>query len=124
MKLVNTPMAPGAIGPYSQGVKVGNMLFTSGQIPLTPEGTLMEGDISVQTKQVLANLRAILDAEGFTPNDVVKATIYLKDLNHFAVVNGIYGEFFGEHKPARTTIQVSGLPKNADIEIDFIAIKE
>jgi 2-iminobutanoate/2-iminopropanoate deaminase len=124
MKLVNTPMAPGAIGPYSQAVKVGNMLFTSGQIPLTPEGTLMEGDISVQTKQVLANLRAILDAEGFTPNDVVKATIYLKDLNHFAVVNGIYGEFFGEHKPARTTIQVSGLPKNADIEIDFIAIKE
>jgi 2-iminobutanoate/2-iminopropanoate deaminase len=124
MKLVNTPMAPSAIGPYSQAVKVGNMLFTSGQIPLTPEGTLVEGDISVQTKQVLANLRAILDAEGYTPNDVVKATIYLKDLNHFAVVNGIYGEFFGEHKPARTTIQVSELPKNADIEIDFIAIKE
>lgn len=124
-KEISTDKAAAAIGPYSQAVKTGNMLFTSGQIPLKPEsGEMVKGGIEDQTRQVLANLKAVLEAGGATPSMVMKTTIFLTDLNDFGTVNGIYAEFFGEVKPARSTVQVAALPKGALVEIEAVALIE
>ncbi|MBD3824917.1 MAG: RidA family protein [Epsilonproteobacteria bacterium] len=122
MKFVQTDKAPSAIGPYSQAVVANGMVFTSGQIALTPEGVMLEGDVSVQTKQVLKNLTAVLEAAGSSLQDVVKTTIFLDNMDDFATVNAIYAEAFGDHKPARSTVAVKTLPKNALVEIDAVAL--
>lgn len=119
---IETAAAPAAIGPYSQAIKTGNLIFYSGQIPLEPEtGTLVDGGIEVQTRQVMENIRALLAASGLNFDAVVKTTIYLTDLADFATVNQVYGEFFGGRPPARACVQVAGLPKGAAIEIEWIA---
>jgi len=118
---IATDKAPAAIGPYSQGVRAGGFCFFSGQIPLDPvSGELVSGGIVEQTDQVLRNIAALLDEAGLGPESVVKTTIYLTDLENFARVNEIYGRFFAESKPARATVEVAGLPKGADIEIEWI----
>lgn len=119
---ISTKDAPGAIGPYSQAVKSGDLLFLSGQIPLDPAtGQLVTGDIATQTRRVMENLRAVLAAAGCTFADVVRTTIYLVDLGHFATVNEVYGSYFEPPYPARATVQVAALPKGAHVEIDVIA---
>lgn len=122
-KIIATNQAPAAIGPYSQGVKTaGGLLFVSGQIPLVPTtGELIDGGIEEQTTQVLDNLKAILTEAGFTLADVVKTTVYLKDLSHFATVNAIYAKYFQQDCPARVCVEVSKLPKDALVEIDVVA---
>lgn len=123
MEYVATPDAPRAIGPYSQGVKSNGILYTSGQIPLDPAtGELVAGDFDAQARRVFANLGAILRAAGSSFNRVIKATVYVTDLGNFQALNAIYAEAFGEHKPARTTVQVAALPKGAVLEIDLIAL--
>ncbi|HEY2420037.1 MAG TPA: RidA family protein [Neobacillus sp.] len=122
MKAVQTNQAPAAIGPYSQGIIVNNLFFSSGQIPLTTEGVLVEGDISVQTHQVFTNLKAVLLAAGASIESVVKATVFIKNMDDFAAVNEVYGEYFSLHKPARSCVEVSRLPKDALIEIEVIAL--
>ncbi|GEN34573.1 MULTISPECIES: RidA family protein [Aneurinibacillus] len=122
MEQISTNQAPAAIGPYSQAIKVGNFLYTSGQIPLTPEGELVTGDIVAQTNQVFANLKAVLAAAGATLNNVVKVTVFVKDINDFAVINEIYGEHFGEHRPARSLVEVARLPKDVSLEIELVAV--
>ncbi len=120
---VQTEGAPQAIGPYSQAIKANGFLFVSGQIPLDPQTGQMEAlDVVAQTKQVMANLLAILQAEGLTFADVVKTTIYLTDLGDFGRVNEAYGSYFEDDPPARTTVQVSGLPKGAKVEIEAVAV--
>ena len=123
MNVVSTPHAPQAIGPYSQAIVVNNMVFTSGQIALRPDGSFVDGDVEAQAKQVLENLRAVLKEAGSSLQNVVKTTIFLANMDDFAVVNSVYGSFFGEHKPARSTVGVKTLPKNALVEIEAIAIK-
>ena len=118
---IHTDEAPPAIGPYSQAVLVGNMLYTSGSMALTPEGTLVEGGISEQTHQVFRNLQAILSAAGTSFKQVVKATCYLKDMNDFKAFNEVYASYFPEQKPARTTVEVARLPMDVLVEIDLIA---
>lgn len=119
---IQTTAAPAAIGPYSQAVQAGDLIFYSGQIPLDPQtGALVEGGITAQTRQVMANMAAMLKASGRSFDDVVKTTIYLTDLADFAAVNEIYGEFFGDVPPARACVQVAALPKEAEIEIEWIA---
>ena len=119
---ISTPHAPAAIGPYSQAIKAGDLLFTSGQIALDPAtGTLVHGDIEVETRQVLQNLGQVLAAAGTTWDEVVRTTIYLTDLGHFAIVNRLYGEVTGAVPPARSTVQVAALPRGAQVEIDAIA---
>lgn len=114
--------APKAIGPYSQAIKAGSLLFVSGQIPLDPQtGSMVDGDIAAQTHRVFANLRAILGAAGATFDNVVRTTVYLADMNDFAVVNEIYGTYFSSPAPARATVQAARLPKDARVEIDLIA---
>lgn len=120
MRTIHTPLAPEAIGPYAQGVVVGDLLFTSGQIALRHDGTLNDGDIEVQTHQVLNNLQAIIEAAGATMQQVVKTTVFLKDLNDFGAMNAIYAEKFGTHTPARSTVQVAKLPKDVLVEIEAI----
>lgn len=120
---IATPDAPAAIGPYSQAVKVGGFLYTSGQISLDPAtGTLVEGSFDEQAHRVFRNLQAILRAAGTDFNRVVKATVYVTSLGNFAALNTIYTSYFGDHKPARTTVEVSALPKGAAVEIDLIAV--
>lgn len=124
MQFIHTEQAPAAIGPYSQAVRVDRWLFCSGQIPINPATNVVEhydGDVAKQAAQVLANLRAILQAAGATPAHVVKTTIYLVDMNDFAAVNDTYAQFFGDHKPARATVAVARLPKDVRVEIDAIA---
>jgi 2-iminobutanoate/2-iminopropanoate deaminase len=116
--VIETDQAPAAIGPYTQALAAGPFVFISGQIPLDPNGRLVEGDIVVQTVQVLANLKAILAAVGLGPKDVVKTTVYLTDLADFQEMNRTYGEFFPQDPPARTTVQVAGLPRNVSVEIE------
>ena len=119
---IATGKAPQAIGPYSQAIKAGSLLFCSGQIPLDPEtGALVEGDIATQTRRVFANIGAILEAAGASFNRVVKTTVFLADMNDFAAMNAVYATFFTDPAPARSTIQAAGLPKNARIEIEVIA---
>lgn len=120
MKIVKTPHAPAAIGPYSQAMQVGDLLFTSGQIALRADGTLNDGDINEQTKQVLSNLTAVIEAAGASLNKVVKTTVFLKNLDDFAAMNHIYAEVFGGHTPARSTVQVAKLPRDVLVEIDAI----
>ncbi|MBU1657459.1 RidA family protein [bacterium] len=122
MKFVQTNKAPSAIGPYSQAVVANGMVFTSGQIALTPEGIMLENDVVVQTKQVLKNLSAVLEEAGSSLGDVIKTTIFLDSMDDFAAVNEIYAEAFGTHKPARSTVAVKTLPKNALVEIDAVAL--
>lgn len=120
--VVMTPNAPAALGPYSQAVRSGNLLFLSGQIPLDPAtGQLIAGDISAQTERVLKNLAAILEAAGSGLDKVLKTTVYLKDLAEFGKMNEVYGKFFGEKPPARATVEVARLPRDAAIEIDLVA---
>jgi 2-iminobutanoate/2-iminopropanoate deaminase len=121
MEKVYTKEAPEAIGPYSQAIKVGNMVFTSGQIALTKSGEFVGGDVKAQTKQVCENLKAVLKAAGCEISDVVKTTIFLTDINDFAAVNEVYGEYFS-HKPARSTVAVKELPKGAKVEIECIGV--
>ena len=119
---VSSDAAPRAIGPYSQAVRAGDFLFVSGQIPLDPgTGQLVGGDIAAQTRQVMANLDAVLKAGGASFDDVVRATIYLADMADFAVVNEIYGAAFAAPAPARATVQVGRLPRDARVEIDVVA---
>ncbi len=122
---IATKDAPGAIGPYSQAVRAsGELVFLSGQIPLDPAtGKLVEGDIAAQTRRVMENLRAVLAAAGCTFRHVVRATIYLVDLGHFAAVNEAYGSYLEPPYPARATVQVSALPRGAQVEIDMIAVR-
>lgn len=122
MKLVQTNKAPSAIGPYSQAVVANGMVFTSGQIALTPEGVMLENDVVIQTKQVLKNLQAVLEEAGASMQSVIKTTIFLDSMDDFVTVNEIYAEAFGSHKPARSTVAVKTLPKNALVEIDAIAL--
>jgi 2-iminobutanoate/2-iminopropanoate deaminase len=119
--IISTAAAPAAIGPYSQAVRIGNLLFTSGQIPLTPEGELAQGGIEEQTHQVFRNLKAVLAEAGCGLSDVVKATVFLKDMNEFAAFNAVYASYFGDHKPARSTVEVARLPRDVKVEIELIA---
>ncbi len=121
MKIISTKKAPQAIGPYSQAVMVEGILYSSGQIALTPEGELIEGGVQEQTRQVLQNLSAVLEAAGGSLQDVIKTTIFLAQMEDFAAVNEIYAEFFDAHRPARSTVAVKTLPKNVLVEIDCIA---
>jgi 2-iminobutanoate/2-iminopropanoate deaminase len=122
MKIVSTNQAPAAIGPYSQGIIAGNLFYSSGQIPLTAEGELVTGDISEQTHQVFKNLKAVLEEAGASLESVVKATVFLKDMNSFIVFNEVYGQYFAEHKPARSCVEVARLPKDVLVEIEVIAL--
>lgn len=121
MQAVHSSQAPAAIGPYSQAYQCRGMLYTSGQIALQTNGEMVDGDVLAEARQVFDNLRAVLAAAGCTPQDVVRATVYLIDLGVFADVNELYAEFFGDHKPARACVQVAALPKGAQVEIDVIA---
>ena len=122
MKHVNTADAPAAIGPYSQATIANGFLFSAGQIALDPAtGQIIEGDIEAQTERVMKNLQAVLEAGGATWNDVVKTTVYLHDMAHFPRVNDIYARWIGEARPARSTVQVTALPRGVLIEIDLVA---
>jgi len=123
MEKIYTSNAPEAIGPYSQAIKVGNMIFTSGQIALTPSGEFLDADVKAQTTQVCENLKAVLSASDVSIENVVKTTIFLDDINNFAEVNAVYGKYFA-HKPARSTVAVKELPKGAKVEIECIAVVE
>jgi len=119
---VSTDNAPKAIGPYEQGIKVGDFVYASGQIPLDPKtGNLIAGGIAEQTHQVMKNLRAVLEAGGSSLDRVVKATVFLKNIADFAAMNAVYAEYLGQAKPARSTVAVADLPRGALVEIDFIA---
>jgi len=124
MKIIQTDNAPQAIGPYSQAMKVGDFIFTSGQIALTPSGVMVQDNIELQTEQVMKNLQAVLEAAGSCLQNVVKTTIFLADMDDFATVNAIYEKWFDGHKPARSTVAVKTLPKNALVEIECIALVE
>ena len=121
--IISTPHAPAAIGPYSQAIRAGNMTFISGQVAIDPAtGQVVEGDVAAQTRRVLTSLFAIIEAAGHAPTDVVKTTIFLKSMGDFQVVNGLYAEAFGDHRPARATVEVSRLPKDVLVEIDAICV--
>ena len=121
--IINTDRAPAAIGPYSQAVSAGNMLFTSGQLGINPAtGNLAEG-VEAQTRQSLENIAAILESAGYARTDVIKTTVFIKDMNDFGTVNRIYSAFFGDHKPARSCVEVARLPKDGLVEIEVVAAK-
>lgn len=120
-EVVSTAKAPGAIGPYSQAIKIGEFVFTSGQIPLNPETGDMPGTIEEQTKQALENVKAILEAAGTSLDNVIKTTVFLKDMNDFVRINEVYATFFKENPPARSAVEIARLPKDAKIEIEAIA---
>lgn len=124
MKTISTNLAPKAIGPYSQAIKVGYFVYTSGQLPINPAtGAFPEGGIKEQTRQSLSNVKAILEEAGLTMSDVVKTTVFLADMNDFADMNSVYAEFFCEPYPARSAVAVKTLPKNAMLEIEVVAYK-
>ncbi len=123
LEAIHTDNAPKAIGPYSQAVRVGSFIHTAGQVALDPAtGQLVEGGIEAQTRQVLRNLSHVLDAAGSSLRHVVKTTVFLKDMGEFAQMNTVYGEMFGEHRPARSTVQVAALPRGAAVEIECVAV--
>nr|WP_276531467.1 RidA family protein [Fictibacillus nanhaiensis] len=122
MKKIHTAEAPAAIGPYSQGIVHNNLFFSSGQIPLTKEGVMIDGDVKEQTHQVFSNLKAVLNEAGSSLDQVIKATVFIKDMNEFADINEVYGEYFSDHKPARSCVEVARLPKDAKVEIEVIAL--
>ncbi|MGM0899374.1 MAG: RidA family protein [Bacillota bacterium] len=121
MKYVATENAAAAIGPYSQGVIAGDMFYSSGQIPLKADGELAQGGIAEQTHQVFANLQAVLEEAGSSLQHVIKTTVFIKDMNDFVELNSIYASYFGDHKPARSTVEVARLPKDVKVEIEVIA---
>ena len=122
--IISTDKAPAAVGPYSQGVQIGDLVYTAGQIPLDPAtGRLVEGPIEAQTRQVLDNLKAIVEAAGSSMSQVVKTTVFLVDMGEFKAMNGVYSEFFPAAPPARSTVQVSALPLGARVEIEAVAIR-
>ncbi len=122
-RVIHTDKAPKAIGPYSQAIQAGNFLFLSGQIPLDPaSGELVKGDIREQTRRVLENLKGVLESQKLGMEDVVKVTIFLKDMGNFSQVNEVYATYFPSSPPARSTVEVARLPRDADIEIEVIAI--
>ena len=124
-KMISTPKAPAAIGPYSQAIQVGNLIYTSGQIPIDPAtGQLVEGGVKEQTRQSLSNIQAILQEAGLTMTSVVKTTVFMADMADFAEMNSVYAEFFTEPYPARSAVAVKTLPKNALVEIEVVAEKE
>lgn len=123
-KTVNTTNAPAAIGPYSQGVKTGNLIFTSGQLPLNPQSGELVTDIEGATKQSLDNVKAILESEGISMDKVVKTVVFLRDMNDFAAMNAVYATYFPNNPPARSAVQVARLPKDAIVEIEVIALAE
>lgn len=123
-QIINTTQAPAAVGPYSQAVAAGPFLFVAGQIPLNAQGQMVTGDIVVQTVQVLENLKAILGEAGLALKDVVKTTVFLADLAVFSEMNRVYAEFFPERPPARSTVQVAGLPRGAAVEIEAVALRK
>lgn len=122
MKTIQTNLAPAAIGPYSQGIVVNNLFYSSGQIPLRADGTLVTGDVKEQTRQVFQNLNAVLTEAGASFETVVKATVFIKSMDDFNAVNEVYGEFFTAHKPARSCVEVARLPKDVLVEIEVIAL--
>lgn len=119
----NTDRAPAAIGPYSQAVGSAGLVFTSGQIPLLPDGSLVEGEVEAQTRQVLANLRAVLEAAGSSMEQVLKCTVFLADMNDFAAVNAVYAEAFPSDPPARSAVEVARLPRDVRVEIEAVALR-
>ena len=122
MKVISTTKAPAAIGPYSQAIQVGNLVYTSGQIPIDPAtGAFVEGGIKEQTRQSLLNVQAILAEVGLTMNNVIKTTVFMADMNDFADMNAVYAEFFTEPYPARSAVAVKTLPKGALVEIEVVA---
>lgn len=124
-KVINTTKAPAAIGPYSQAIKAGSMLFVSGQIPFVPESMqLVSEDIKEQTRQCLENLKGILEEAGMTLNDVVKTSVFIKDMNEFGAINEVYATYFSDNKPARACVEVARLPKDVRVEIEAIAVLE
>ena len=123
VRIVHTDKAPAAIGPYSQGIVAGNFLFTAGQIALDPAtGQIVQGDVTAQAERVLTNLTAVLESAGTNWADVVKTTVYLQDMADFPRVNEVYGRMIGDARPARSTVQVSGLPRGVLVEIDAVAV--
>ncbi|MBE0313620.1 2-iminobutanoate/2-iminopropanoate deaminase [Niallia taxi] len=124
MKIVQTNDAPAAIGPYSQGIIVNNMFYSSGQIPLTAEGELVTGDVQEQTHQVFKNLAAVLKEANASFETVVKATVFIKNMDDFAAINEVYGQYFNVHKPARSCVEVARLPKDVLVEIEVIALSK
>ncbi|MEO7674987.1 MAG: RidA family protein [Pyrinomonadaceae bacterium] len=124
-EIISTENAPGAIGPYSQAIKAGNLVFCSGQIPIDPKtGNFVSDDIAEQTEQVLINLAAVLEAADASLADVVKTTVFLADMGEFAAMNEVYAKHFADNKPARATVQAARLPRDAKVEIDCIAVVE
>ena len=124
LKPVLTDNAPKPIGPYSQAIEAGEMVFVSGQIPLDPKtGALLDGDVQDQTRLVMNNLKAVLLAAGCSMDQVAKTTIFVKDMNDFGKINEVYGEFFGDVAPARATVEVARLPKDVKVEIDCVAVR-
>lgn len=121
-EIIHTEKAPKAIGPYSQAVKAGNLLFTSGQLPINPATGEISGDMTAQTRQTLENLKAVIAAAGGTLQDVVKATVFITDLKEFAAMNAVYAEYFPNRPPARSTVEVSGLARGALVEIEAVAV--
>lgn|SRR5690554_1757128 len=123
IEVINTNKSPAAIGPYSQGLKVGNLAFISGQLPVDPNtGNVVDGTIKDQTARVIENLKAILEEAGLTLDNVVKTTIFIKDMNDFSNINEVYGSYFTGTKPARSCVEVARLPKDVDIEMEAIAV--
>ena len=125
IKRVETPNAPAAIGPYSQGISANGFVWTAGQIPLDPKtGELVQGDIATQTKRVMESLKAILEEAGASLQTVVKTTVFLKSMDSFVAMNDVYGrpEYFGDHKPARSTVQAAKLPRDVNVEIEAVAL--
>jgi 2-iminobutanoate/2-iminopropanoate deaminase len=122
-EIIATDHAPAAVGPYSQAVRVGDFIYTAGQIPLVPgTGKLIEGDIEAQTRRVMQNLAAVLETAGSGLDNVIKTTIYVTNLADFAAINQVYGSFFADSPPARSTVQVAALPLNANVEIEMVAL--
>ncbi|MBC2851049.1 MULTISPECIES: RidA family protein [unclassified Cetobacterium] len=123
-KVINTTKAPAAIGPYSQAIEVNGTLYVSGQIPFVPETmTVISDDVKEQTRQSLENVKAILEAAGYSLTDVVKAGVFIKDMNDFVAINEVYAEYLGEVKPARACVEVARLPRDVKVEIEVIAVK-
>ena len=122
MRTIHTNAAPDAIGPYSQGIVVNNLFYSSGQIPLTADGDLLNGTVEEQTHQVFKNLSAVLTEAGASFDTVVKATVFIKNMDDFPAINEVYGQYFSEHKPARSCVEVARLPKDVLVEIEVIAL--
>lgn len=118
---IQTDRAPAAIGPYSQAIRVGDLVFTSGSIPLRPDGSMVEGDVALQTTQVMENLQAVLAAAGTTLAHAVKCTCFLADMNDFAAFNEVYARYFGDEAPARSTVEVARLPRDVRVEVECVA---